>query len=91
VVNGDSIQTFGKWFSVRRSMSEPWLTQTGDGVLLVRMFASGGGVECQVTLEGEVLEPEALFEAQWHKKGTWPPDYFWSKTQSFSVFGGGSA
>jgi hypothetical protein len=56
LINGDVIRETGGWFEIRRVFDEPWLT----------------GVDCSVTLEREALDHDALFEASWRGKRSWP-------------------
>lgn len=88
MVNGETIQTAGQWFAFRRSFEEPWLTSLEGGLLGVKMRSQVNGVTCEVTRDGEIIEHEKLFEAQWNGRGSWPDEYAWFEVERFSIFGG---
>lgn len=85
VVNFETVEAAGAWFSFRRSFAEPWLTRIGEDELRVVLKSRLSGIDCGVTLAGEPLEAEALFEAKWSgAKGSWPPEEDWMPTERFS-------
>jgi hypothetical protein len=81
VVNGETVEAAGAWFSFRRSFAEPWLTLIGDDELKVDLKSRVSGIDCRVTLAGEALEAEELFEAKWSGKGSWPAEESWTSTR----------
>lgn len=86
VINGDVVRQSGGWFVFRRSFQEPWLTPFGDGILAADLRAQISSVACIVTLDGERLEHDALFEASWSGRKTWPVGTAWTEVERFSVF-----
>lgn len=86
IVNRETVQRAGQWFNFRRFFDEEWLTATGDGTLEVRMRSTTFGVDCDLILDGVPVEPDALFEATWGGRGSWPDHALWSEVDEFSVF-----
>ena len=86
LINGDVIRETGGWFESRRAFDEPWLTPLGDGILAVELRARLTGVDCSVMLDGEALEHDALFEASWRGKRSWPAADRWEEVADFSIF-----
>jgi hypothetical protein len=85
VVNLETVKATGAWMALRRSFAEPWLTRIGDDELQAQLKARLLGIDCCVTLAGEALEAEELFEAKWSgPKGTWPPEESWTPTKQLS-------
>lgn len=86
LINGDIMRRTGGWFAVKRSFDEPWLTPLGDGILEVHLRSRLSSVECLVTLDGERLDHEALYETSWSGRGAWPASEDWLEVDSFSIF-----
>jgi hypothetical protein len=82
VVNLETVESAGAWFAIRRSFAEPWLNRIGDDELKVDLKSTIRGITCHVTLAGEALQAEELFEAKWSGgKGSWPPEDSWVPTK----------
>ena len=88
LINGEVIRETGGWFAIRRSFDEPWLTPLGDGFLTANLRSRLTSVECLLMLDGEAVDHEALFEASWRRKGSWPSADHWKEVASFSIFDG---
>jgi len=86
LINGETIRETGGWFVFRRSFDEPWLTPLGDGILAVELRSKLSAVHCAVTLDGEPQEHDALFEASWQGRRSWPAADDWQAVDAFSVF-----
>lgn len=85
IVNDETVRRTGAFLALRRSYDEPWLTMIGEDELLVRMSAGVQAVLCKVTLGGEELEPDALFEATWTgPRHTWPEGAAWIETDALT-------
>ena len=88
LINDEVVRSTAGWFAFRRSFSEPWLTPLGDGMLAADLRAAGVGVVCEVTLDGQPVPHDALFETSWHGRGSWPPEEAWEEVERFAIFGG---
>ncbi|RNJ62733.1 MAG: hypothetical protein EDM03_08750 [Porphyrobacter sp. IPPAS B-1204] len=86
LINDDIVREAGDWFKVRRVFDEPWLTPVSDGLLAVEMRSRFTGVDCWVTLDGEALEPHAVFEANWGGKRSWPASEDWKEVADSLIF-----
>lgn len=86
LINGEFIRETGGWFTIRRSFAEPWLTTLGEGVLSAELRSRLNGLDCSVTLDGEAVPHDTLFEAEWHGKKSWPAAEDWKEVAAFSVF-----
>ena len=86
LINGEVIRETGGWFNIRRSFHEPWLTPLGDGFLTANLRSRLSRVECVLMLDGEAVDHDALFEASWHPKGSWPSADDWKEVARFSIF-----
>ncbi len=71
---------------LKRSFAEPWLTALGEGILAVELRSRLYGVDCSVTLDGEALPHDTLFEAEWLGRKSWPAAEDWKEVSAFSVF-----
>lgn len=85
-INGEVVRETGGWFVFKRSFDEPWLTPFGDGVLAADLRSRMTGIECRLTLDGEALDHDALYEASWRGKGSWPVADDWNEVTAFAIF-----
>jgi hypothetical protein len=81
LVNGETMHRSGGHLRLFQSYKEPWLSALGEGELRVSLKAVLQGIACVATLDGETIEPEALFECRW-KGGAhdWPAEEEWQPT-----------
>lgn len=86
LINGDVVRETRGWFAIRRSYAEPWLTPLGDGLLSVELRSRLSAVDCALKLDGEAVDHDALFEASWHGKGSWPAPDLWQEVARFAIF-----
>ena len=77
-INGAVVRKTGGRLRLFQRYAEPWLTPLGDGQLSVVLRARRLGIACMVTLDGEPVEPEQLFEVRWAGTGgDWPEESAW--------------
>ena len=65
---------------------ERWLTTPGEGVLCAELRSRLNGLDCSVTLDGEAVPHDTLFEAEWLGRKSWPAAEDWKEVSAFSVF-----
>ena len=86
LINGEVIRETGGWFALKRSFAEPWLTTLGEGTLAAELRSRLTGVDCSVTLDGEAIPHDTLFEAEWTGRKSWPAAGDWKEVAAFSAF-----
>lgn len=86
LINGDVIRETGAWFEIKRAFDQPWLSPLGDGALAVELRSRLTGVDCSLKLDGEAVDPDALFEASWRGRRSWPAANHWKEAADFSIF-----
>lgn len=84
LINNEIIGQTKGWFVLKRSFAEPWLTYLGDSILAADLRARPVSVECRVTLDGELLDPDAIFKASWFGRGAWPTADNWIEVKALS-------
>ena len=79
LVNGEEAQVSGSWLRLVQSYREPWLTQLGEGELRVRLHSGIGSIRCKAWLDGELIEPEEIYDSGWHGPAySWPDEDWWT-------------
>ena len=60
-------------------------TAIGEDELRVRLLAGLQAVHCEVSLAGEELKPDGLFETTWRgPRGSWPEEDAWTETDKLT-------
>ena len=84
-VNDEIVRRSGGFLVLRRSFKEPWLTMMGEDELSVQLMTAVQAVHCKVTLAGEDLEPDGLYEATWRgARHVWPQEADWVETDEMT-------
>ena len=66
--------------AISRTFKEPWLTPDGEGELVVKIYSGVMSIICEAKLNGERIEPDACYSAQWTSNARhWPAESAWDE------------